>query len=80
MSIQDDNIKKIRDALKGTRLSKDEQNTINWLSKNEPDTVSNIVSVIEKVSHRAVYLERLRKREANRMSAKYKSKSFDIEL
>lgn len=80
MSIKDDNLKKIKDALKGTRLSKEEQNTINWLSKNEPETVSNIVSVIEKVSHRAVYLERLRIREANRMSAKCKSKGLDMEL
>lgn len=45
------NKNKLKNALIGIELSEKEKKTIEWLTGNEPETVNNICSIIEKAKN-----------------------------
>lgn len=80
MSMQEENIRKIANTLKGVKLTEKEHGAIKWLCNCEPETVSNIAAVIDKAAKHAVYIERTRSRELNKRMIKTKSKVLGMEL
>ncbi|MDY0219418.1 MAG: hypothetical protein RBR14_08745 [Candidatus Cloacimonas acidaminovorans] len=52
MNMQEKNLEKIMQAVGNIEISTDEKRYLEWLSKYDPDTVNNIVSVMTKMKSR----------------------------
>jgi hypothetical protein len=52
MNMQEKNLEKIMQAVGNIEISADEKRYLEWLSKYDPDTVNNIVSVMTKIKSR----------------------------
>jgi len=52
MNMQEKNLEKIMQAVGNIEISTDEKRYLEWLSKYDPDTVNNIVSVMTKMKNR----------------------------
>lgn len=52
MTMQEKNLEKIMQAIGNIKITENEKRYLEWLSKNDPDTVNNIVSVMTKMKSR----------------------------